>query len=97
MKTAADYNIKPGNADNLAAFNTMCGQLRPGDGVAWDPGVYTFGRSSGDTIDWQKVPRRIRFYGFGGTGIKVLWSALALSFPLLATSGVIIWWRRVVL
>jgi uncharacterized iron-regulated membrane protein len=31
---------------------------------------------------------------FGGLGVKILWSALALSFPLLAITGAIMWWRR---
>ena len=33
---------------------------------------------------------------FAGLGVKILWSALALSFPVLAISGTIMWWRRVV-
>ena len=33
---------------------------------------------------------------FGGPGVKVLWSALALGFPLLAVTGVVMWWTRVV-
>ena len=33
---------------------------------------------------------------FAGLGVKILWSVLALSFPVLAISGVIMWWRRVV-
>jgi uncharacterized iron-regulated membrane protein len=28
--------------------------------------------------------------------VKILWSILALSFPALAISGTIMWWRRVV-
>jgi uncharacterized iron-regulated membrane protein len=33
---------------------------------------------------------------FAGLPVKVLWSVLALSFPLLAITGAIMWWRRVV-
>jgi uncharacterized iron-regulated membrane protein len=33
---------------------------------------------------------------FGGLGVKVLWSILALSFPALAITGVLMWWFRVV-
>jgi uncharacterized iron-regulated membrane protein len=31
---------------------------------------------------------------FGGLGVKVLWSILALSFPALAITGVLMWWFR---
>ncbi len=33
---------------------------------------------------------------FGGQAVKVLWAALAISFPLLSISGVVMWWNRVV-
>jgi uncharacterized iron-regulated membrane protein len=32
---------------------------------------------------------------FGGIGVKVLWSFLALSFPALAVTGLLMWWNRV--
>ena len=50
--------------------------------------------SAGDLL--MKWMGPIHLGSFGGTGVKVLWSALALSFPLLAITGVIMWWRRVV-
>ena len=31
---------------------------------------------------------------FGGTGVKALWAILALSFPLLALTGTLMWWNR---
>jgi uncharacterized iron-regulated membrane protein len=33
---------------------------------------------------------------FAGPAVKIVWSILALSFPLLAITGAIMWWRRVV-
>ena len=51
--------------------------------------------SAGDAL--MKWMGPIHLGSFGGTGVKVLWSALAFSFPLLAISGLIIWWRRVVM
>lgn len=32
---------------------------------------------------------------FGGPGVKALWVVLALSFPLLAVTGTVMWWNRV--
>jgi len=32
---------------------------------------------------------------FGGNGVKILWVILALSFPVLAVTGVLMWWNRV--
>jgi len=32
---------------------------------------------------------------FGGSGVKVLWVILALSFPVLAVTGALMWWNRV--
>jgi uncharacterized iron-regulated membrane protein len=50
--------------------------------------------SAGDLL--MKWMGPIHLGSFGGVGVKVLWSVLALSFPLLAITGTIIWWRRVV-
>lgn len=33
---------------------------------------------------------------FGGTGLKILWALLGLSFPTLAVTGTIMWWNRVI-
>ena len=50
--------------------------------------------SAGDAV--MKWMGPLHLGSFGGEGVKLLWSALALSFPLLAVTGVIMWWRRVV-
>ncbi len=70
MATASSYGVKPNSGDQLAAFYNMCSQLRPGYCVDWEPGIYQFGKVSGDTIDWQRVPRRILFRGLGGSSIN---------------------------
>ena len=49
--------------------------------------------SAGDLV--MKWIGPLHLGSFGGLGVKILWSALALSFPLLAVTGVIMWWRRV--
>ena len=50
--------------------------------------------SAGDALMKWMGPLHIG--SFAGLGVKILWSILALSFPLLAITGVIMWWRRVV-
>ncbi len=49
--------------------------------------------SSGDLF--MKWIGPLHVGSFGGTGIKVLWSILALSFPALAVTGSLMWWNRV--
>jgi uncharacterized iron-regulated membrane protein len=50
--------------------------------------------SAGDQVMKWMGPLHVG--SFAGLGVKTLWSVLALSFPVLAISGVIMWWRRVV-
>jgi uncharacterized iron-regulated membrane protein len=50
--------------------------------------------SAGDEVMKWMGPLHIG--SFGGPGVKILWSVLALSFPVLAITGTIMWWRRVV-
>jgi uncharacterized iron-regulated membrane protein len=50
--------------------------------------------SAGDQVMKWMGPLHVG--SFAGLGVKILWSVLALSFPVLAISGVIMWWRRVV-
>jgi uncharacterized iron-regulated membrane protein len=51
--------------------------------------------SAGDQVMKWMGPLHIG--SFAGLGVKILWSALALSFPVLAITGTIMWWRRVVM
>jgi uncharacterized iron-regulated membrane protein len=51
--------------------------------------------SAGDLV--MKWIGPLHVGSFGGLGVKILWAVLALSFPLLAATGVIIWWRRVLM
>lgn len=52
------------------------------------------GRTAGDMVMAWLGP--IHLGSFGGIGTKILWSLLALSFPLLAATGTLMWWNRVV-
>lgn len=50
------------------------------------------GRPAGDTIlTWISA---LHFGVFGGWPVKMMWSILSLSLPLLAVSGLWIWWGR---
>ena len=53
-------------------------------------------RSLGDLVLFWIGPLHVG--SFGGTGIvgvlvKIVWSILALSFPVLAVTGVLVWWN----
>ena len=50
--------------------------------------------SAGDSL--MKWIGPLHLGSFGGVGVKVVWSILALSFPTLALTGVLMWWRRVI-
>ncbi len=51
-------------------------------------------RATGNTLlSWISV---IHFGRFGGIAIKILWSLMGLSLPVLSVSGCILWWRRIV-
>jgi len=51
-------------------------------------------RTLGDTLMATLGP--VHVGAFGGAGVKTLWAALALSFPLLVVTGIVMWWNRVV-
>jgi uncharacterized iron-regulated membrane protein len=48
--------------------------------------------SAGDQVMKWMGPLHVG--SFAGLGVKILWSALALGFPVLAITGTIMWWRR---
>lgn len=50
-------------------------------------------RPPGESVlAWFSV---LHFAAFGGIWGEIVWSIAGLSFPLLAVTGVVIWWRRV--
>jgi uncharacterized iron-regulated membrane protein len=52
-------------------------------------------RPIGDAIlSWFSA---LHFGVFGGLPIKILWAVLGLSLPTLAITGILMWWRRVIL
>ncbi len=51
-------------------------------------------RTTGDVVvTWMGL---LHMGGFGGLPVKVVWAAAALAFPLLAVTGLVMWWNRVV-
>jgi len=52
------------------------------------------GESAGDFLMAWMFPLHAGW--FAGMGVKILWALLGLSFPLLAVTGTIMWWNRVI-
>ncbi len=53
---------------------------------------YGVNRSLGDWIIWSEVP--LHFGTFWGLGVKLVWSAAGLAIPLLAVTGLLMYWNR---
>jgi uncharacterized iron-regulated membrane protein len=66
-------------------FNPYSGQYIS----TWRYGV---NQSLGDWIIWLQVP--LHFGTYWGLGIKVVWAAAGLAIPLLAVTGLLMYWNR---
>jgi len=53
---------------------------------------YGVNRSLGDWIIWLQVP--LHFGTYWGLGVKVVWAAAGLAIPLLAVTGLLMYWNR---
>jgi uncharacterized iron-regulated membrane protein len=53
---------------------------------------YGVNRSLGDWIIWSQVP--LHFGTYWGLGIKLAWAAAGLAIPLLAVTGLLMYWNR---
>jgi uncharacterized iron-regulated membrane protein len=53
---------------------------------------YGVNQSLGDWIIWSQVPWH--FGTYWGLGVKVVWAAAGLAIPLLATTGLLMYWNR---
>jgi uncharacterized iron-regulated membrane protein len=53
---------------------------------------YGVNRSLGDWILWSLVP--LHFGTYWGLGVKVVWAAAGLAIPLLAVTGLLMYWNR---
>ncbi|HYA16304.1 MAG TPA: PepSY-associated TM helix domain-containing protein, partial [Bryobacteraceae bacterium] len=55
----------------------------------WRRGV---NRTLGDWIIWLEIP--LHFGTFWGLGVKILWAAMGMAIPLLAVTGLLMYWNR---
>lgn len=53
---------------------------------------YGVNQSLGDWIIWSQVP--LHFGTYWGLGVKVVWSAAGMIIPLLAVTGLLMYWNR---
>ena len=73
------------DSEDTVYFNPYNGQYIS----TWKYGV---NKSLGDWIVWLQIP--LHFGTHWGLGIKCLWSACGLALPLLAVSGLVMYWNR---
>jgi uncharacterized iron-regulated membrane protein len=57
-------------------------------------GMWQYGvkKSLGDWLIWSQVP--LHFGTSWGLGIKIIWAVLGLAAPLLAVTGLVMYWNR---
>ena len=72
--------------EDTVYFNPYNGQYI----TTWQYGV---NKSLGDWFIWLQIP--LHFGTHWGLGIKCLWAALGLALPLLAVTGLLMYWNRV--
>lgn len=53
---------------------------------------YGVNQSLGDWIVWSQVP--LHFGTYWGLGVKIVWAAAGLAIPLLAVTGLLMYWNR---
>ncbi|MBV9745263.1 MAG: PepSY domain-containing protein, partial [Acidobacteriia bacterium] len=53
---------------------------------------YGINQSLGDWLIWAQVP--LHFGTFWGLGVKFVWAAAGLAIPLLAITGLLMYWNR---
>jgi uncharacterized iron-regulated membrane protein len=54
---------------------------------------YGVNQSVGDWIIWSQVP--LHFGTYWGLSVKIVWAAAGLAIPLLAVTGLLMYWNRV--
>ena len=55
----------------------------------WRRGV---NQTLGDWIIWLEIP--LHFGTFWGLWVKILWTAMGMAIPLLAVTGLLMYWNR---
>jgi uncharacterized iron-regulated membrane protein len=67
--------------------------FNPADGKLLTIWRYGVNQSLGDWLIWLEVP--LHYGTYWGLSIKILWSLLGLSIPLITISGALMYWNRV--
>jgi uncharacterized iron-regulated membrane protein len=67
--------------------------FNPYDGQYISMWQYGANKSLGDWIIWLQAP--LHFGTHWGLAVKCIWAAMGLAFPVLAVSGVLMYWNRV--
>lgn len=66
--------------------------FNPYDGEYISTWRYGVNQTLGDWIVWSQVP--LHFGTYWGLGVKVVWAAAGLAIPLLAVTGLLMYWNR---
>ena len=96
-------------ATDRAAVLILLAHYDHGDYDTSDERLFYFDQYSGNLLLRRVPAEEIRTAGdfvmawigplhvgsFGGLPVKILWAILAMSFPLLAITGTLMWWNRV--
>jgi uncharacterized iron-regulated membrane protein len=82
--------MRRGNSVGREYVDTVFFNPYSGDYIStWRYGV---NQSLGDWIIWSQVPWH--FGTYWGLGVKLVWAAAGLAIPLLAVTGVLMYWNR---
>jgi uncharacterized iron-regulated membrane protein len=66
--------------------------FNPYDGAYISTWRYGVNQSLGDWIIWSQIP--LHFGTYWGLGVKIAWAAAGLAIPLLAVTGLLMYWNR---
>ncbi len=67
--------------------------FNPWDGTHLKTWRYGVNESLGDWLLWLQAP--LHFGTSWGLGVKIIWAALGMAIPLLAVTGALLYWNRV--
>jgi uncharacterized iron-regulated membrane protein len=82
--------MRRGNSVGYEYVDTVYFDPYNGDYIStWKYGV---NQSLGDWIIWLQVP--LHFGTYWGLGVKLIWAAAGLAIPLLAVTGLLMYWNR---
>jgi uncharacterized iron-regulated membrane protein len=83
--------MRRGNHSGAEYMDTL--YFNPWDGSHIRTWRYGVNESLGDWFIWLQIP--LHYGTYWGRGIKALWALLSLMIPLIAITGIIMYWNRV--